>query len=84
MPRAASLGLFAEGFVAKTCSTPLWSSSDGRAIEEQRGLGAEGGPFARRADGDPDAWTPFLGKFTVAKASVWPSRSNCSRHVVFE
>ncbi|PRP97506.1 hypothetical protein ENSA5_33420 [Enhygromyxa salina] len=48
MPRAASLGLFADGFVAKTCSTP------GTAAFWLRALGKNSG--ARR----PDALHPGL------------------------
>ncbi|PRQ03417.1 HTH-type transcriptional regulator PuuR [Enhygromyxa salina] len=37
MPRAASLGLFAEGFVAKTCSTPGTAAFWLRALGEHSG-----------------------------------------------
>ncbi|PRQ02358.1 hypothetical protein ENSA5_23750 [Enhygromyxa salina] len=70
MPRAASLGLFAESFVAKTCSTP------GTAAFWLRALGKNSG--ARRHDALPPGLLATRGKDSVAPAPVALGSSSTS------
>ncbi|MFO7561758.1 MAG: GNAT family N-acetyltransferase [Enhygromyxa sp.] len=87
IPRAASLGLSAAGFVAETCSTPSTAAFRLRASDENPGArrheGLHHGLLAAGLPGDLEGLPPELVDAAIAEGTTWVCVDAADRPIGF-